>query len=311
MIEKDNYNLLVLKNSKKELISKTITSIFDRTILLIIPIYWSKVINNLSEGYLQVAYRLIVITLIISILYYIMEYLNEVTWFKYYEKLYLEYNKLICKNNKNIIKDITLAEYTNIINNDIDIISTFISNLITRIIQILEFIILYIYFISININIFIITITVSIFMILLLLLSGRNIKKENIQRKTTLDKKTITTNEIYTSLKENKYNNEISRKYFIDTKQYLKSNTKFNLLSNKYIYIILTILESTKYFVIIYSVYLLELKKIEVGTILLIYTYYDKIITNFSVLGTINAEYQSFIVSLKRLNKLGYKIINN
>ena len=42
-----------------------------------------------------------------------------------------------------------------------------------------------------------------------------------------------------------------------------------------------------------------------VGTIVLIYTYYDKIIANFEVLGTISAEYQSFIVSLNRLNKLG------
>lgn len=43
----------------------------------------------------------------------------------------------------------------------------------------------------------------------------------------------------------------------------------------------------------------------EVGTIILVYTYYDKIITNFEVLGTISAEYQSFLVSLKRINKLG------
>ena len=45
--------------------------------------------------------------------------------------------------------------------------------------------------------------------------------------------------------------------------------------------------------------------KMEVGSIILIYTYYDKIIVNFEVLGTISAEYQSFLVSLKRLNKLG------
>ena len=43
---------------------------------------------------------------------------------------------------------------------------------------------------------------------------------------------------------------------------------------------------------------------IEIGTILLIYSYYDKILTNFEVLGTITADYQSFIVSLKRINKI-------
>ena len=35
-----------------------------------------------------------------------------------------------------------------------------------------------------------------------------------------------------------------------------------------------------------------------------IYSYYDKILTNFEVLGTITADYQSFNVSLNRLNKV-------
>ena len=43
---------------------------------------------------------------------------------------------------------------------------------------------------------------------------------------------------------------------------------------------------------------------IEIGTILLIYSYYVNIVNNFNVLGTITADYQSFIVSLKRLNKI-------
>ena len=71
------------------------------------------------------------------------------------------------------------------------------------------------------------------------------------------------------------------------------------------IYLILGIIELTKYGIIIYSVYLISIGKMEVGTIILVYTYYDKIITNFEVLGTISAEYQSFLVSLKRINKLG------
>ena len=55
---------------------------------------------------------------------------------------------------------------------------------------------------------------------------------------------------------------------------------------------------------IFYSVYLVSISSIEIGTILLIYSYYAKILTNFEVLGTITADYQSFIVSLKRLNKI-------
>lgn len=46
----------------------------------------------------------------------------------------------------------------------------------------------------------------------------------------------------------------------------------------------------------------------EIGTILLIYSYYAKIITNFEVLGTINAKYQSVKVSVNRLNSLHTEI---
>ena len=42
----------------------------------------------------------------------------------------------------------------------------------------------------------------------------------------------------------------------------------------------------------------------EIGTVLLIYSYYTKILTNFEVLGTINAEYQSVKVSINRLSKI-------
>ena len=55
---------------------------------------------------------------------------------------------------------------------------------------------------------------------------------------------------------------------------------------------------------VIYAIYLVSLGKMEIGTVLLIYSYYAKIITNFEVLGTINAEFQSVKVSINRLNKI-------
>ena len=57
-------------------------------------------------------------------------------------------------------------------------------------------------------------------------------------------------------------------------------------------------------YLIFYAIYLVSIGNIEIGTILLIYSYYDKILTNFEVLGTITADYQSFNVSLNRLNKV-------
>ena len=89
MKNKDNYTNIVIKESKKELFYKTITSVFIRGLLLIIPIFWSNTINYLSEANYQKTYSLIIVIIIISSFYYIWQYLNQVSWFRFYDKLYL------------------------------------------------------------------------------------------------------------------------------------------------------------------------------------------------------------------------------
>ena len=64
----------IILEAKKEVIFKTITSIFFRGLLLIIPIYWSNSINNLSEGNYSKTYFLVIITLILTLFYYFWRY---------------------------------------------------------------------------------------------------------------------------------------------------------------------------------------------------------------------------------------------
>ena len=88
------------------------------------------------------------------------------------------------------------------VNNDIDIIGTFIGNAVTRIIQIFEFLIIYMYFLRVNFYIFLITLIVSIFMIIIILYFGSKIEIENKNRKDNLDYKTINIHNIYDILKD-------------------------------------------------------------------------------------------------------------
>lgn len=305
MKNRDNYTSLVIHDSYKELFYKIITSVFIRGLLLIIPVFWSNTVNNLSDGIFHKAYFLIIIIIILSLFYYVWQYLNQVTWFQFYNKLYLGYTALITKNNSDNIKKVTLGEYTNVINNDIDILCNFLGNGVARGIQILEILFIYFYFLTQSIYIFLITMMISVIMIILLVISSNQIKEENIKRKTSLDRKTVVAHQMYDKLKDGIYDDGIFKKFHQNNVDYLKANKRFNLLAQALIYLVLGIIELTKYGIIIYSVYLIGKGKMEVGTIVLIYTYYDKIITNFEVLGTISAEYQSFLVSLKRLNKLG------
>ena len=292
----------IVKKSKKEVIIKIVTSLFVRALLLIIPIFWSKTINHLTNFNINKAYYLVVILLILSILYYGWEYLNQRSWFKFYNKLYIEYTNIVTKDNSNF-DNITLAEFINIVNNDIDIICTFMGNSITRIIQVLEFLFIYSYFLSINIYIFIITIIVSIIMLMFLLVSGKTVQTSNMKRKNTLDKKTIMADNIFSSRRVKEKENSINE-FYNSTNNYLNANFNYNMLTTGIIYVILACIEVSQYGIIFYGIYLVSLGKMEIGTIVLIYTYYAKIIANFQVLGTISADYRSFIVSLKRLQRI-------
>ena len=287
--------VMILKRTKKELVKKIITSVIIQGLLLVIPVYWTNSINHATNQEYDKAFRLIIITLILSLLYYLWNYFNQRAWYNYYNKLYLEYTNLVADAS---VKDITLGEYTNIINNDIDIIGTFIGNLVTRIIQIIEFLIIYMYFLSIDFYIFLATLIVYF---------GGKIEIQNKDRKDNLDYKTINIHNIYDVLKRNKKIQREDNGFIKSTIKYLESNAKFNLFVNGMIYLVLGFLELCRYGIVIYAIYLVSISKMEIGTVLLIYSYYAKIITNFEVLGTIDAEYQSVKVSVNRLNRIKRK----
>ncbi len=292
----------ILKKTKKELTRKIITSVVLQILLLIIPVYYTNAINYATIGSYNKSTKLLIITMVLSLLYYLWSYFNQKSWYNYYNKLYLEYTNLVTEAS---VDNVSLGEYTNIINNDIDIIGTFIGNSVTRLIQVFEFLVIYMYFLKVNFYIFLITIIMSIFMFLIIIYFGSKIQIENKSRKDYLDYKTINIHNIYDILKNKK---KIKDNSFINsTIKYLESNAKFNLFVNAMIYLVLGFLELCRYGVIIYAVYLVSTNHMEIGTVLLIYSYYTKIINNFEVLGTIDAEYQSVKVSVNRLNKIRTK----
>ena len=195
----------ITKMAKKEVINKVITSLFIQGLALVIPVFWSKTITEVTDANYKVGYYLIIITLLLSLFYYLWSYLNQKTWYTLYNKIYIEYTNATISETKNINK-INLGEYTNILNNDIDIICNFLCNLVTRILQIIEFFIIYAYFISFNFPIFISTVIVSMLMLIIYIKAGSLVQKLNIKRKSTLDNKTIMLHKLYSSL-ANKKNN--------------------------------------------------------------------------------------------------------
>lgn len=290
----------VLGRSKNALVVKVITSIFLQGTLLVVPIFWSKSITYISDALYKKAVIMVILTLILSLLYYLWYYINQKSWYDLYSKITINF-----MNNITSVKDknISLGEYTNIINNDIDIVATFICNGVTRIIQILEFLVIYIYFLNLNIYIFWTTIGVSVIIIYIIFMFGDKLQLYNKRRKESLDRKTINIHGLFEII-TNRVSTKRDNSLMDSTNVYLYDNAKYNVFAYGMICFVLGLVELFRYVIIIYSIYLVSIGNMEIGGLLLIYSYYAKMLTNFEMLATISADYHSVKVSLDRINKI-------
>ena len=290
----------VLGRSKNALVVKVITSIFLQGTLLVVPIFWSKSITYISGALYKKAVIMVVLTLILSLLYYLWYYINQKSWYDLYSKITINF-----MNNITSVKDknISLGEYTNIINNDIDIVATFICNGVTRIIQVLEFLVIYIYFLNLNIYIFWATIGVSVIIMYIIFMFGDKLQLYNKKRKESLDRKTINIHGLFEII-TNRVSAKRDNSLMDSTNVYLYDNAKYNVFAYGMICFVLGLVELSRYIIIIYAIYLVSIGNMEIGGLLLIYSYYAKMLTNFEMLATISADYHSVKVSLDRINKI-------
>lgn len=309
----------ILKKCSFEIILKFIISICYRGSLLIIPILWGKVVDYATAKNFDVSYKMILFTVGLTAIYYVCAGLNQLIYYLLYNKMYKLYSKLayssFINNSIHSLSRFKLSEFNNIINNDIDIIVAFFSDTIIKIVQILEFLIIYYYFYMIDVKIFIVTVIVSVLMIGVLFLSNKTNRRLNTKRKSALDKKTAMTHEVFNTVKEIKgfyvfksVNERVKEK----CSNYLKEHAKFNTFSTIVKNIVLAIIEVVRYVLAAYGVYLFSVGKMEIGTILVIYSYYGKITENYNIIGTLTTGIEDTKVSLKRLNKLiEYRSDNN
>ena len=143
-------NKKVLNDSKSEFIVNIINSILLRGAVLIIPVIWSYALDNIYDGLYNKAINLIILSLVITIIYYGLEQLYQITFYKLYNKLYNLYENLYTdnfyKNSLFSLSRFSLGEYNNLLNSDIDVIASYYANYPMRIIRIIEFVVIYFYF---------------------------------------------------------------------------------------------------------------------------------------------------------------------
>ena len=301
----------VLKNSKKEFIINTINSILLRGAVLIIPVIWSYALDNIYEGLYDKAIKLIILSLIITVVYYELEQLYQVTFYKLYNKLYNlyenSYTDNFYKNSLFSLSRFSLGEYNNLLNSDIDVIASYYANFPMRIIRIIEFLVIYFYFYTINPIIFIITLIVSIISLGYMIYGSKETERLNKIRKDTLDYKTASNHEIYKNIRDIKSFNIYNKIATTTNKKrnaYLDANAKFNIQSTGVKFISIIMVEVVRLLLMIYGVYLIKNGNMEVGALLIIYNYYQKIVDNYTIVSNILISKKSLKVSFNRFGKI-------
>ncbi len=301
----------VLKVAKCEFLLKTFTSIVMRGTLLIIPILFSEAINYVTLGDGNMAIIMIIISMFLISIYRFFEGYNQVTYYKLYRKLFKFYNDqavLLTKENSMFsLSRFSPGQYTNMVITDVDIISGFFSSSVIRVVQLVEFVVIFVYFLFLDVNVFIFTLIVSLIMLLISFKLGNKVQKYNEKRKSELDKITSLVYDYFGGIKEIKSFNIYDKIYpSIESKRnsYLDAHSKYNVKFNCNNSFILWVFEICRLLAVLYvSLQVIDGVK-DVGVVLVIYNYYQKIIDNFLIILTLNVEFRNVTVSINRFNHI-------
>lgn len=301
----------ILKKTKKEIIIEAFVCIVLRAILLIVPILYSQMINYVSSSLFKKAITIIIIYIILISIYKLFEYFRQHTYYFVYNKLYKEFTSLgmqyTYKNSIFSLSRFTQGGYLNIMNNDIDTICSFFSSAIYRIAQMMEFVFIFYYFFTINTALFIITISTSLIVLMFIIIFSDKVQEYNKIRNDTFDKKTSTIGEIFSGIKEikgfniGKYTNN---RAINDSNKYSSAKAKYSTMYNIVNIISVYVFELLRLILLIYGVYQVSNGNMEIGILVIIYSYYQKIIDNSSLVTTLNLEYKNLKMSLSRFKKL-------
>ena len=300
-----------LKSAPKQYFILILVSVIIRALLLIMPIIFSNSIDYITMNNYQAAIILLVSLLMVTLVYRLFEGLYIVFYYKLFNKLYSYYNRLAlsktCNNSLFSLSRFSTGEYANIVITDIDVISTFFTTGVIRFIQIIEFFVIYFYFLSLDIVLFISAVVLSIIMLMIAVKYGDILQKINEKRKESLDHMTAGIYGFFNNIKEIKsYHifDKLSKRGNEAVDDYLNKSARYSVHYNVSNQLFLYVFELFRLLSVLYGLFLVQQGAFAVGTLLIIYNYYQKIIDNFTSILTTNVDYRNVVVSLNRFNRL-------
>lgn len=315
MSKEENKKILLLHKGK--FIWKFVISIILNVLLLVIPIYYSKLIDAITVTNFNLAYFYIIIFGVLTIVYRLSEYINQKAYFWLYLSLYKSYMNLgLSKTFNNSLYSLSrfsLSEYSNIMSEDFEMISDYYSTLVIRIVEIFEFIYIIIYFFFINKVIGIITLLSSILVIFLLFYFNNYISKINTERKIRNDKRISLFQEIFLSIKMViGFNilNVIKKRLNNTVDDYITWHKKLNMNRYGLREFTLSIVSIFKVISLVIGIKLIIDGNMTLGMITIIYSYYSKLSELFASIIVLSESLNNKKVSENRVHKL-FQYANN
>ncbi|MGN1352919.1 MAG: ABC transporter transmembrane domain-containing protein [Bacilli bacterium] len=311
-------NRKVLLKNKRWFLFKFLASLFIRTFLLIIPLYYSYLIDELTKGNYNAAYQMLIMFFIFTILYRITEVMNQISYYKLYSNLYKTYLDLgfskTCNNSLYSLSRFSLSEYSNIMSEDFETLSDYYTTLVIRVVEILEAIYIIIYFFTINVLIGYLTLLISLIILFILLFYNPKIAKTNQERKNRHDKRISLFQELLLSVREikgfNIFNVAHERtKNTVD--DYVKWNNKLNIDKYNLKQLSLGLIDVFQFIGLLIGIKMIISGNMTIGVLTIIYSYYTKLSNLFLSIITLFESRINVKVARIRIHKLfQYAMVN-
>lgn len=301
----------IMNKSKGYLVVKFLVSCLLRSTLLIIPIFYSYAIEEITNGNLNRAIYLAIFLLIFTLMYYLSEMLNDLAYEKVYHHLSRQLTKMALnfteKNSIHSLSRITLGEYHSIMTNDINVIADCYGSIPMAFARVIELIYIFYYFFTINSLVGGFAIIVSVIVLVVLYFGNKKVSNINIQDKATHDQRLGVLQEYFLGMKEVKgfrLFQSINKRIEKVNNNYLNWHTKYGFSKVIVKYGALCIIDIFKIGFLFYGFYLISEGYMTIAIILLAYTYFEKLNNNFTGLLDFNNQWQNSEVAKKRLYKL-------
>lgn len=304
-------NRKVLLKNKRWFLFKFLASLLIRAFLLIIPLYYSYLIDELTKGNYNAAYQMLIMFFIFTILYRFTEVMNQISYYKLYSNLYKTYLDLgfskTCNNSLYSLSRFSLSEYSNIMSEDFETLSDYYTTLVIRVVEILEAIYIIIYFFTINVLIGYLTLLISLIILFILLFYNPKIAKTNQERKNRHDKRISLFQELLLSVKEIKGFNifNVAHERIKNTvDDYVKWNNKLNIDKYNLKQLSLGLIDVFQFIGLLIGIKMIISGNMTIGVLTIIYSYYTKLSNLFLSIITLFESRINVKVARIRIHKL-------